>query len=155
MNKKYIWIGAVIVVIILLVTWFNSHNPTVSQPVSGSNDFDVPATQITPDVTTTTPAVPVAVSANAVKEFTVTGGNFFFKPTAITVSKGDTVKITLVNSGGMHDLKIDEFNVATQKIRGGAQETITFVADKAGSFEYYCSVGDHRAMGMKGTFIVQ
>ena len=73
----------------------------------------------------------------------------------MSIKKGDTVKITLVNSGGSHDLRIDEFNVATSRIRGGAQETVSFVADKVGSFEYYCSVGDHRAMGMKGTLNVQ
>lgn len=96
----------------------------------------------------------VNVSTGTVKEFTVTGSNFRFAPATLTVKKGDTVKITFKNSGGMHDFVIDEFNARTKQIQGGAQETITFVADKAGSFEYYCSVGNHRAMGMKGTLTV-
>lgn len=90
-----------------------------------------------------------------VKEFTITGGAYFFKPNVMEVNKGDTVKITLVNSGGFHDLVIDEFNARTKQLQSGQSETITFVADKAGTFEYYCSVGSHRAMGMKGILTVK
>ena len=90
-----------------------------------------------------------------VKEFTVLGSNFVFAPSSMTAKKGDAVKITFKNTGGLHDFKIDEFNVATKKISGGAEETVTFVADKTGSFEYYCSIGTHRAMGMKGTLTVE
>jgi nitrosocyanin len=91
----------------------------------------------------------------AVKEFTVEGKNFSFTPSTMTVNKGDTVKITFKNSGGMHDFKIDEFNVATKQIQSGASETVEFTADKAGTFDYYCSVGNHRAMGMQGTLTVK
>lgn len=87
--------------------------------------------------------------------FTVTGNNFAFAPSTMTVKKGDTVTVTFKNSDGFHDFVIDELSGAkTSKIKGGEEETITFVADKAGSFEYYCSVGEHRAMGMVGTLIV-
>ena len=101
---------------------------------------------------------PAADSSNATvtskKEFTVTGQNFSFSPSELAVNKGDSVKIIFKNSGGIHDLKIDEFNAATKRIRSDEEETIEFTADKAGSFEYYCSVGEHRAMGMKGTLTV-
>lgn len=92
---------------------------------------------------------------NTVKEFTVSGTNYAFSPTVLNVNKGDTVKITFKDINGFHDLKIDEFNVATKKLNTSNEQTVTFVADKAGSFEYYCSVGSHRAMGMKGTLIVK
>ncbi len=90
-----------------------------------------------------------------VREFAVTGNNFAFSETSLTVKKGDTVRIVFTNAEGFHDWKIDEFNAATQKLSAGASETIEFVADTAGSFEYYCSVGSHRAMGMKGTLVVE
>ena len=96
-----------------------------------------------------------ALRTSSEKDFTVTGSNFSFSLKEIKVKKGDTVKITFVNSGGTHDFRIDEFNVATKKIQGGTQEVVTFVVDKEGSFEYYCSVGSHRAMGMKGTLVVE
>lgn len=96
-----------------------------------------------------------SVAAPAVKEFVVTGQNMSFSPASITVKKGDKVRIVFKNVQGFHDWKIDEFNAGTKKMEAGQQETIEFIADKTGSFEYYCSVGSHRAMGMKGTLIVQ
>jgi plastocyanin len=96
-----------------------------------------------------------APNQGSVKEFTITGKSFSFTPSAINVKKGDTVKITLVNTGGFHDLVIDEFNVATKRINNGESETIQFVADKTGTFEYYCSVGTHRQMGMVGALTVE
>lgn len=120
------------------------------------------STITTGTITTTTPTSTISTSTRtgvatttaSVKSFTITGSNFSFIPTTITVSKGDRVRITLKNTGGLHDLKIDAFNVATAKLNGGSSETIEFVADKAGSFEYYCSVGNNRALGMKGTLVV-
>ncbi len=101
-----------------------------------------------------TPPIDEPVGAET-KEFTVTGSNFKFDPATIAVKYGDIVKITFVNSGGVHDLKIDEFNAATEVLKtAGQRETITFVANKLGSFEYYCSIGTHRQMGMKGTLTV-
>lgn len=91
----------------------------------------------------------------AVKEFTVEGQPFSFTPNTITVKQGDTVTIVFKNIKGMHDFKIDEFDVATKKAAEGESDTVQFLADKKGSFEYYCSVGHHRAMGMKGTLIVE
>ncbi len=94
-------------------------------------------------------------TTSPVKEFTVTGSSFKFVPATMTVNKGDKVRILFVNSDGFHDFKIDEFNVATKKIASGEQDTVEFVADKTGTFEYYCSVGTHRQMGMKGTLTVK
>ncbi|KKT14735.1 MAG: Plastocyanin [Parcubacteria group bacterium GW2011_GWF2_44_8b] len=89
------------------------------------------------------------------KEFNVDAVPFSFSPSTMSVNKGDTVKITVKNVNGTHDFKIDEFNVSTRTLNTGETQTITFVADKAGTFEYYCSVGNHRAMGMVGTLIVR
>ncbi len=89
------------------------------------------------------------------KEFSVTGSNFQFVPSELRVKKGDKVKITLVNSGGRHHLVVDGYNVSTQVIQGGASDSVSFVADKAGTFEYFCSVANHRQMGMRGNLIVE
>jgi nitrite reductase (NO-forming) len=96
-----------------------------------------------------------AMEKIAIKEFTVTGSSFAFAPGTMTVKKGETVRIVFTNSGGMHDWVLDEFAGARTKIlKAGETETIEFVADKVGTFEYYCSVGQHRAAGMKGAFTV-
>jgi plastocyanin len=91
----------------------------------------------------------------AVKEFTVTGNNFSFSPNVITVKKGDKVKITFNNTQGFHDFKIDEYGVATKQAQSPDTEVLEFIADKTGAFQYYCSVGSHRKMGMWGTLKVE
>ena len=90
-----------------------------------------------------------------VKAFTVTGNNFKFDLPEIRVKKGDKVRITFNNQTGFHDFVLDEFNVKTRQYNGAATESISFLADKAGTFEYYCSVGQHRQMGMKGNLIIE
>ena len=97
----------------------------------------------------------VVNSEGEVKEFTVSGKNFSFTPSLIAVKKGDKVKITFKSSQGFHDFIIDEFGVATKQAQAPYEEILEFTADKVGSFEYYCSVGSHRAMGMKGTLKVE
>lgn len=91
-----------------------------------------------------------------VKEFTIEGlDDFSFSPNEISVNEGDTVRIRFVNSGEMpHDLVINELGVATDVLQGGEEEVIEFVADRAGTFEFHCSVGQHREFGMFGTLIV-
>lgn len=90
-----------------------------------------------------------------VMEFTVKANNFTYDLKEIKVKKGDKVRINFVNDEGYHDWVLDEFKVATQKYNAGGKETVEFVADKTGTFEYYCSVGKHREMGMKGNLIVE
>ena len=98
---------------------------------------------------------PVTSSIVAVKTFAITGSPFSFSLKEIKVNKGDTVKIVFTNAEGMHDWVIDQFDARTPIIQAGKTAEVTFVADTAGTFEYYCSVGNHRAMGMKGNLIVQ
>lgn len=93
--------------------------------------------------------------SGSLKEFTVSGTNFAFNPSTITVKKGDRVKITFKNTAGFHDFVIDEYGVATKQAQAPMTEVLEFTADKVGSFEFYCSVGTHRAMGMKGTLKVE
>lgn len=96
-----------------------------------------------------------AENEGAVKEFTVISKPFLFNQKELRVKKGDTVKITLDNQEGTHDFTLDEFNVKTKTLNAGQEETVEFVADKAGTFEFYCSIGNHRAMGMVGNLIVE
>lgn len=121
--------------------------PTAMQPTAAP-------TTATSEATTTTPGVKDAMTSS-VKELTVSGKNFAFTPSTLTVKKGDTVKITFKNTGGFHNFVIDAFNVRTPTIQDGQTASVQFTADKAGTFEYYCAVGNHRQMGMKGTLTVQ
>ncbi len=122
----------------------NSALPTQSSnPIdSGSND-----TSIMVDDTEGT-------VANA-RMIQIEAGSFYFNPSEIRVKKGETITIELTSVDMMHDFNIDEFNVALPITPAGETNSVTFVADKAGEFEYYCSVGQHRANGQVGTLIVE
>ncbi|MFT5036933.1 MAG: plastocyanin [Candidatus Azotimanducaceae bacterium] len=81
--------------------------------------------------------------------------NFAYDTEEIIVNKGDEVTINFSSAGGFHDWVIDEFDVATQRIDTGEETSITFVADTVGTFEYYCTVGDHREKGQVGYLTVE
>ncbi len=129
-------------------TTSNTDNGTTTQDLGGSSPAPTSTSTDNTGSTSTTTMTP------AVKEFTIHGKNYSFTPNTMTVNKGDTVKVTFVDDFGSHNFAIDEFNVKTAIIQGGQSETVTFVADKSGTFQYYCSVGSHRALGMVGTLTV-
>lgn len=106
------------------------------------------------NVTSPTPPLPI-VSEDGTTTVTVIAENFKFTPSEIKVKKGDKVRIVFNNKSGNHDFVLDEFNVKTKQTNGPSTETVEFTADKTGTFEYYCSVMQHRQMGMKGNLIVQ
>lgn len=157
-SKVIVGIVVVLVLVVGAVVYNNMSSPVATQPVAVAPVPQAPVPVAPAAVSVPTPAVPVApdiTTAPVVKSFTVTGKNFSFEPKTLAVAKGDTVKITLNNVEGFHDLKIDEFQAATKHIQAGQQDTIQFVADKSGAFEFYCSVGEHRQMGMTGTLTVK
>ncbi len=90
-----------------------------------------------------------------VKEFTLEAGSFYYEPNVIRVKKGDMVRVTINSVDMMHDFKIDELNVASEIYEAGESGSVEFTADTVGEFEFYCSVGQHRANGMVGTLIVE
>ncbi|MFQ5496986.1 MAG: cupredoxin domain-containing protein [Nitrosopumilus sp.] len=75
----------------------------------------------------------------------------------ITVSKGNLIEIHFINEEknehgeySTHNLNIDEFNVHTKDLGYFQTETITFLADKVGTFDYYCTIHED----MKGVLTV-
>jgi plastocyanin len=92
--------------------------------------------------------------------FVITGENFKFMMGGVDnpelrVNQGDRVRIEFTSTSGFHDWVVDEFDARTQQVEAGGSTYVEFVADQVGTFEYYCSVGSHRAMGMKGNLIVE
>jgi plastocyanin len=161
MNRNAI-IAVVVILIIIIIGYLVYANSTPVEEVLNETGNtlnnvvdDMPDTTATSTATTSPATSTPAATTGSVKSFTVEGSSYSFTPSTITVNKGDTVKITFVNKNGIHDLVVDGYNVRTKQIGAGKQETIQFVANKTGTFEYYCSVGNHRAMGMKGSLKVQ
>ena len=74
----------------------------------------------------------------------ITGKAFEYSMTEITVNQGDVVTINYSSTQGNHDWVIDNM-AATDKVRPEDGVTsVTFTANTVGTFEYYCSVGNHR-----------
>lgn len=85
---------------------------------------------------------------------TLEAGNFYFKPNVINAKLGQTVRVTINSVSMQHDFVIDDLGVKSTVLPSGKSETIEFVADTIGEFEFYCSVGNHRQQGMVGTLVV-
>jgi nitrite reductase (NO-forming) len=74
----------------------------------------------------------------------------------LNANVGDTVEITFINGDGIeHDLAFPDFNANSGPIMGqGSNTTLSFVADKSGTFTYTCTIPGHIEAGMYGTFQV-
>lgn len=72
------------------------------------------------------------------------------------VPQGAHVTLTLVNGdGALHNLYIDELGVHSADLAGQGNRTeVTFVADRPGTFAYYCAIPGHRQAGMEGKLII-
>ncbi len=101
------------------------------------------------------PTSEAMIEEGSVKEIVVEGSNFKFVPDTITVKKGEKTRIIFKSAGGMHDFNVDELGIKTKIINAGEEDAAEFTANEVGTFEFYCSIGNHRQMGMKGTLIVQ
>lgn len=89
-------------------------------------------------------------------DYTLDMENFSFTPNVMEAKAGDTLMVKIVNVGGFHDFVIDELNVHSSDLSEGEEEIVevTIPADATGEYEFYCSIGNHRAQGMFGTLMI-
>lgn len=100
---------------------------------------------------TQTPAAATGEKTGEAREIVVSGSEFKFSPASISLTKGETVKITFKNTGSLsHNLVIGELRTATKTIGPGQEDSITVTATKTGTYTFYCEVGNHRQQGMEG-----
>lgn len=163
-SKMGLIIGAVVLVVVAAGGYYYwstqmSKPVTSTQPAAIEQDADTGGDEI--DMTVTATAAPAGTESASVmmedgaQAVTVEGGNFYFKPNEIRVKAGTPVKLTFKNAQGFHNFVIEELDVKSKQITAGNSEVIEFTPTKKGSYEFYCSVGQHRQMGMKGTLIVE
>jgi plastocyanin len=84
----------------------------------------------------------------------VTARDFEFEPAAIEVAAGEPIRIDLDVHNEPHDFVVDE---AHAHVGGEEGETVTggFTAPgEPGEYAFYCSIGNHRQLGMEGTLVV-
>ena len=82
---------------------------------------------------------PIALAASTEQHFRIEASQFRYMPEAIQVHTGDHVTIDLVATDVVHGLYIDgyDLNVTADP---GQTATLSFVADRAGTFRMRCSV---------------
>ncbi len=88
------------------------------------------------------------------KEIYVEGYNFRFESNEIVLKKGETVRIIFESKEGFHDLVSNELGIATKQLNAAQSDSIIFTPQEIGDFEFYCSIGNHRELGMVGTIRV-
>ena len=94
-------------------------------------------------------------STRAAHEIQVTLRKYEFSPGSLRVRKGEQVKLVLTAEDHDHGFRLDDFNI-NQKIPRGTTVVVAFLADKAGNFQFRCSIVcglGHRSM--KGTLVVE
>jgi plastocyanin len=85
-------------------------------------------------------------------ELEVEQDNFYFEPTQLKGTAGQTLKIELKNeSTTEHNFSIDDQNI-DQDVEGGEDATVTVTFPSSGSVEFYCKY--HRGSGMAGQLTV-
>ena len=87
---------------------------------------------------------------------TISATEFKYDPGTITASPGQTVNVTLKNTGSVvHTFVMDNPKV-TITAQPGQSASGTFTAPTAtGDYTFYCDQPGHEAAGMKGTLTVK
>lgn len=86
---------------------------------------------------------------------TMASGDNWFDPDELEISRGETITLVISNDGVLtHNISIDEFGVK-KDYRPGETVRVTFTADRAGEFEFYCDEPGHREAGMRGVLRVR
>jgi uncharacterized cupredoxin-like copper-binding protein len=98
-----------------------------------------------------------AVSASGAGGVSLSETEFKITPASPKVSKTGTITITVTNNGAItHALAVQTPSglVKTSHIAPGQSAKLTVNISKAGSYTFYCPIGNHRQAGMHGTLVV-
>ena len=90
-----------------------------------------------------------------VQEVAITASTWRFEPSTVRVRQGTKVRLMIKSIDVDHGFALRAYDIDV-KLRPGETETVEFVAGKAGTFEFFCSVycGSGHP-NMRGTLIVE
>jgi len=83
--------------------------------------------------------LPVQPHTPVARTFRVEASQFAYSPAEISVNPGDTITIELAATDVVHGLYVDGYGVSV-KADPGQTATLSFIADKPGSFRMRCNV---------------
>ena len=73
------------------------------------------------------------------RTFEIDAHQFAYTPSELHVNPGDTVTIQLISTDVVHGLYVDGYDISVEA-DPGQSATLTFVADKPGSFRFRCNI---------------
>jgi heme/copper-type cytochrome/quinol oxidase subunit 2 len=83
--------------------------------------------------------LPVPVVAPRERTFRIEARQYAYSPSELQINPGDAVTIQLVSTDVVHGLYIDGYDLSMEA-DPGQTSTMTFTADKSGSFRFRCNV---------------
>ena len=83
--------------------------------------------------------LPVQLGAPQERTIRVEARQFAYEPGEIKVNRGDHVTIQIISTDVVHGLYIDGYGISVEA-DPGQTTTVSFVADKPGSFRFRCNV---------------
>jgi len=83
--------------------------------------------------------LPVESVAPRERTFRVDARQFAYSPSELNVNAGDTVTLQLVSNDVVHGLYVDGYEISVEA-DPGQTATLTFTANKPGSFRFRCNV---------------
>ena len=134
-----------LIILFILFSVFFAIGCTGNNAENSANPTATPATTSTEtNLTTNTVVTPLNSTGGQIVE--VKMEDFSFKPDSVSISSGDTVKWTNMDSAG-HDVLGTDFKSSMLQKGDSYEHQFT----KSGAYDYVCSVHP----GMKGTIIVK
>jgi heme/copper-type cytochrome/quinol oxidase subunit 2 len=83
--------------------------------------------------------LPVPAIASQERTFRIDARQFVYSPSELQVNPGDTVILRLISNDVVHGLYVDGYDLSIEA-DPGQTTTLTFVANKSGSFRLRCNV---------------
>jgi len=142
---------------LVALAWLLAMMPLLSACM-GTNAQDIGA----PGRATSTPAAGTEYTLKTLSDstglaFVGVGGSIdgVRNPT-LNVATGETVKVNLIDGDGAeHTISFPDFNATSSSVtKKDDQTSVTFTANQAGNFEYFCTMTGHKQAGMTGQLTV-
>lgn len=109
----------------------------VSQPQPTIPKIDIIAPPSLPEKPQYEPPPTMPTETGNTVEIQMEAKNYEFLPTEISANKGDKVKLTITAQNAGHTFTLPQFNI-DKELKLGEDEVIEFLADKEGTFVFYC-----------------
>jgi heme/copper-type cytochrome/quinol oxidase subunit 2 len=91
----------------------------------------------------------------SLRRVSIVASKYAFEPGRIEVAQSDLVRIELRTADIAHSLTIDGYRIS-KRVNPGAPVTFEFLADREGTFPFYCNLQiDDGCRQMRGELVVR